>query len=179
MPSEVVTVVEIRQGVQYTGSNSADVVAAVQGATLVSEVGGVLTIATEVGEFAIPTGEWMRWREVGDQTDYYQPVPDIYFQGIYRRYPRMVTRQGYGNIAAGGLGGAQDVTVTLDAPMSTTGYVPRVQLLGAPGLIGGHGLVPGAPWTIVDEDTIAVHLVSEIAAAAITGGVYVTATELV
>jgi hypothetical protein len=165
---------------QYDGTNGA-AIAAEFGATLNSDTGSTVTFTRSGDQFAVDSGQWFVWSDDGSTMQANGILSTAQREAAYAPLPeppQLVTRTGTGNIAASTLGGPQNVTVTLDTPMAGTGYTPRVQLLGAPGLVGGHGLAT-TPWTVVGEDTVTVHLVSSALSAAVTGGVYVTADELV
>lgn len=162
---------------QYDGTNGAAIAAAF-GATLNTDTGSTVTFTLSGDSFSVDNGQWFVWSDDGSTTQANGILSTAQYTARYLPLPQIVTRQGAGNIAASTLGGPQNVTVTLATPMSSTGYTPHVQLLDAPGLVGGHGLAT-TPFTVVDEDTVTVHLVSAALSSAVTGGVYVTATELV
>lgn len=59
MPSPVLNVSQISQSIQYTGSNSADIVSQVPGLTFDSEVGGVLTVLYNGNPMVLATNDWV------------------------------------------------------------------------------------------------------------------------
>lgn len=160
---------------QYTGANGAAIIDWIEelsglystyfGWTLngaPQESGGVITVATTPGmqSFTLTSGQWLVFTPFSlQQTD------DAFFP-IYNRplLTQLVERVGEGELEGGGLTGqTQDIPVVLDAPMSSTAFVPDVSLLGPPSLLGGHGITG---YTVDDEETVTVHVTSAIGAAA-------------
>lgn len=87
MAAEVITVVEIRKSVRYDGLNGADVVAAIPGATLVSEVDGVLTVGFNGYEYPMVATDVIQWRESNDNVDVFWPLGGRLHDQIYRPLP--------------------------------------------------------------------------------------------
>lgn len=85
MAAQVTTVVEIRKSVEpYTGENGADIVAAIPGATLVSETGGILTIGHNNVEYPLAVGEVIQFRESNSNIDVFWPISGMQHSQIYR-----------------------------------------------------------------------------------------------
>lgn len=164
----------VRRYGQYDGVNGTELVAEFAG-TVDSDDGETLVFYdnNSFGPYSATVGQWVSW--VGQSGGAEAGVDELPDFPPYLPYPVLAVRTGTGDIAASALGGTQDVVVDLDAAMSGTDYVPEVQLLGSPGLIGGHGITG---WTVTDADTVTVHLSSAAASSAVTGGVYVAAREL-
>jgi len=88
MAAQVTTVVEIRKSVEpYTGENGADIVAVIPGATLVSEVGGVLTVGYNNAEYPVAVGEVIQFRESNSNIDVFWPIGGVLHDQIYRPLP--------------------------------------------------------------------------------------------
>lgn len=166
MTSSYVSRVEANQ---YDGTNGTEIIdwvsdligtwSAELGYTLSSatESGGVVTVNTTGPDYVVAEGEWLAWIPFG-----FGVYADLYWPVYYQPLPglgQLVERVGTAAVPAKALGGSNDVTVTLASPMSGTGFVPDIKLLGSPGIVGGHGVTG---WTVVDEDTVTVHITSAV-----------------
>lgn len=89
MAAEVTTVVEIRKSVRYDGTNGTDVVAAIPGTTLVSEVNGVLTVGYNNAEYPMAAGDVIQFRESNDSIDLFWPIGGMLHDQIYRTLPEV------------------------------------------------------------------------------------------
>ena len=56
-----VNIVESRKSIQYTGSNSAEIDAAITDLTIDSEGGGVLNVTSSSTPFVVNTGDWINY----------------------------------------------------------------------------------------------------------------------
>lgn len=54
-----ISVVESREAIQYTGSNSAEIDSVITDLTIDSETGGVLTVTSSGSQFVVNTGDWI------------------------------------------------------------------------------------------------------------------------
>lgn len=180
----ITTAANARRNAIYDGTNGAEIVA--QFGDLVSDDGETL-VFTDTGfpllEFTATVGQVISWGVEfaegagtnGFGAEFLGKLPNV----VIPDRPVKVTRSGKGSLVEKALGGTQDVTVTLDSPMPSSSWVPDfVTILGAPGLagLGGHGITG---WTVVDEETITVHVSSAVGALASTDAVYVSVIDLV
>lgn len=65
MAATVLAIVPLNQAVQYDGTNSADIIAAIPGSSFVTETGGVLTILSAGTERFAPIGGYFLFDQVG------------------------------------------------------------------------------------------------------------------
>lgn len=86
MTAQVTTDVEIRNTVEpYNGGNGAAIVAAIPGATLVSEAGGVLTVGYGSNEYPLSHGDVIQFRPTGSGgTDVFYPISVEAYDQTYR-----------------------------------------------------------------------------------------------
>lgn len=176
---------------QYLGTDGQAIVE--QFGVFVSESAGVLTYHDDgfpTPEFTAESGQYIVWYSEHAEGSCGMPLDELPAFPASQIVtpaelpepvapPTLAVREGKGSLVAKALGGAQDVTVTLDEPMGSSSWKPTsVAILGAPGLagLGGHGITG---WTVVDEETITVHVQSAIGALAATDVVYVSAVDLV
>jgi len=54
-------IAESRQSIQYTGSNSAEIDAAITNLTIDSETGGVLTVTSSGSQYEVNAGDWINF----------------------------------------------------------------------------------------------------------------------
>jgi hypothetical protein len=170
---EVIRQVHAIYAAQYDGTNAAEIVAEFN-AIVISETGGTLTYADDEFSqtYTVDEGQWVHWVGLTSSETF---VQDTLLDFPYTAIPlkSLFTVTGSGAIPASTLGGQQNITVNLDSPLQA-GYVPLIFLRGAPNVLGGHTVLGH---TIVDEDTVTVHIQS--AALSLSGGsVFVVAQEL-
>jgi hypothetical protein len=65
MPSEIFNIAQLSQAVQYTGANSADILAAVSAVTLFSEGGGTLILDFNGNHITFATTDWVIFNASG------------------------------------------------------------------------------------------------------------------
>lgn len=170
---------------QYDGSNGAEIVG--QFGDLVSDNGTTLVYADTgfpTPTFSAEVGQYVGWRSefaegsAIDGVDEIPSFPSLILVDSEEIPTAIVQHSGRGSVVAKALGGPQDVTVTLDTPMPDATWEPAsVAIYGPPGLagLGGHSV---DSWTVVDEDTITVHILSAVGSLAGTNIVYVAANSL-
>ena len=69
MAATVLAVVPLNRAVQYDGTNSADILAAIPGSSLVSETGQMLTILSNGAERFAPVGGYFLFDQFGNCYD--------------------------------------------------------------------------------------------------------------
>lgn len=180
MSAPVIDVQELFHSVQYTGSNGADVVAAIgNGVTLISDTDGTLVIELpNTDHNTIESGEWWLWTFGPPGLIHTDTATDDIYQARYARRPALVTAlvtaTGTASVGASTLPVTRDVDVTISPAMADAAYVPHVSLRGEPGVISGHGILSAA---VIDAETVRVTVRS--AALSLAGAtVHVIAHEL-
>lgn len=84
MAAILLAVVPLNQAVQYDGTNSADIAAAIPGLTIVSEMGGRLTIESNGGQHAAPIGGYFLFNSLGIV---YDGITAESFESAYKVVP--------------------------------------------------------------------------------------------
>lgn len=170
---------------EYDGTNGSEIVD--QFGDVISDNGTTLIYA-DAG-YVSPTyscnvGQYVCWRGQFEEgaasaaVDAIPSFPSLVLVDADEIPTTLVRHHGRGSVVAKALGGPQDVTVTLDTPMPDAEWEPTsVAIYGPPGLagIGGHAV---DSWTVVDEDTITVHVLSAVGSLAGSNIVYVAANSL-
>lgn len=164
MTATVLAVVPLNRAVQYDGTNSADIDAAIPDLTIVSETGGLLTIESNGGQHAAPVGGYFLYNSTGVV---YDGITSASFEDTYQVIPEPATvaaleedlaslPPALGAIGAatfGAIGPSQNavVPVTLTPAMPDTDYT-----IGTPVIFGGTnlGALTIVSTTVVDTDTV-------------------------
>lgn len=156
-------VVQRNEVAQYDGTNGADVVAGLSGATFASDTGSVLTFDEGGSTYTANAG------------DYILRSNNNVFSGVYGSMsaavlfvavpaPELVHAVGGPvSVPASVLGQTQPYTVNLPTAMPSTDYAVVAELRGAPNIVSGHSVLSV---TIVDEDTVSVSVQSGAASLA-------------
>lgn len=184
-------IVDKYQAIQYTGSNSAEIVSAVGNAQVVSESGGTLELESPVGSghFFVDSGGWVRFisnqvlstctsAEFGLNYIHNAVFADVDLEAVTDRLDLLeaadpLLSSGVGAVPALLLNASTVVTVTLDPAMADDTFAPHARLLGSASLLGNLSITAVS---IVDEDTVDVTVQNSGLATGAGATVLVTAT---
>lgn len=83
MAVQVISVVEPFKSVRYDGTNGADLVAAIDGASLTSDSGGLLRFKIGMWDYELPSGQWIVWRSSGGSTEVYGLLDNAAYEQRY------------------------------------------------------------------------------------------------
>lgn len=143
----------------YDGTNEADIAAELGGGySLTSDNGSTLQFEYLDVPYSVPANGSILLANGGHVQNCMNAAD---FADMQMTLPKLVERRGSTAVPAKALGGSNDVTVTLDSAMLTEGYAPDSDLRGAPDLLGQHGITG---FTVVDQDTVTVHITSAVGA---------------
>lgn len=150
------------EGIQYTGSNSAEIDATISNLTIVSETGGVLTVQSPSGggsPHVLNTGDWARFTQGAivsthpdaDFTSFYvrnavfddldaveAALDDVIHSAGVKECPLLIV-------------GNTTVSVDIIPAMPDTSYTPYAQLFASVALLGSLSI---SSVTVVDTDTV-------------------------
>lgn len=165
MTATVVAVVPLTRAVQYDGTNSADIDAAIDDFTIIMETGGTLTFESNGGQHAVPTNGHIIFNQTGVvieavadgyYNDYYQEIPDpaavTALEENVDALPDSIEGVGVATFGAIVATQSADVPVTLMPAMPDSDYQPAAQLFGGTNL----GALAITAIDVVDADTVTV-----------------------
>lgn len=181
-----VNIVESRKSIQYTGSNSAEIDAAITDLSIDSEGGGVLTVTSSGTQYVVPTGSWLNYwqgyvngvytssqfnfyfltNSVGSDLTALQSQVTTNTTNIATLQTQMTAINIQAVRSAGVqtaptllLGVAQNVDVTLLPPMPNTSFTPYAYAFGAVNL---SGLTINST-TVLNASTVRVNVQTSLA----------------
>lgn len=169
-----VNIVDRYQAIQYTGSNSAEIDAAISDFTIVSETGGVLTFQSPGGgsNQTASTNDWLRYTQ--------GTVQSVHSPSAFTTFFTVVSVPADLGILAAGIKecptlspGNTVVSVDLTTTMPDTSYTPQAQIFAAAGILGSVSITSV---DVNDADTVDV-TVNNSGLVGLTGArILVTAT---
>lgn len=169
-----INIVDKYEGLQYTGSNSAEFTASIANLAIVSATGGALTVESPAGgtQWIVASGGWARFTQGYIQSTHtnaeflsYYIHNSVYTEGaqnaadIATLQGQVATLQTGGRLIGAGamatptllLGASAVVAVDFIPAAPNTSYTPQAQLFGAAGLLGSLSITNVA---VVDTNTI-------------------------
>ena len=87
MPINPSLVVHAYSAVSYDGTNGADIAAAINNASVVSDTGAVLTLNISLLDWQLAVGDWIVWRNVGGNVDIAGTFTDAHYGEIFAPLP--------------------------------------------------------------------------------------------
>lgn len=156
----VVPVVLDYKAIQYTGSNSAAIDAAITDFTITSESGGVLHCTSASSSFTVNTNDWVVFTQ-GAVSGAFDTSTFNYFYDLDARHSDIVGVSGGVKSAGIGttgtilLGGNQTVSVPMIPAMANTGFTVDARIFG--GTILGTLTVTSATVTSTTNVDVVVH----------------------
>lgn len=169
-----VNITDRYQAIQYTGSNSAAIDAAVSDLSIVSESGGVLVVQSPVtgSNWTLNTNDWARYTQ--------GTVQSVHSPSAFATYFTIVATLGDIGIRAAGIKecptlspGDTVVSVDLTTSMLDTSYTAQAQIFASAGILGDVSITDV---DIVDTNTVDV-TVNNSGLVGLTGArILVTAT---
>lgn len=131
--------------IQYTGSNSAAILALTGGdIETVSETGGIWTVTSCGNEHVIHTGDWVRYAAGCIQQTY----SDTAFHDQY--LAQGLSGVGVASVPALALNASTNVAVQISPAQPDSSYTPEARLVGAIGQLSITNV------TVTDQDTVTV-----------------------
>lgn len=173
-----IDIVEKYKAIQYTGSNSTEIDAAITSLTIVSETGGTLTVESPTGgtSWAIATNEWVRFTQGAIQSKH----SNTDFNTFYARNAVYDDLAAVSGVLSAGIKecpllvvGNTTVSVDIVPTMPSSTYTPNAQLFASVTLLADLSI---SSVSVVDANTVDV-VVSNGGSASLTGAnILVTVT---
>lgn len=165
-----INIVARYQAIQYTGSNSADIDAAISGLDIVSESGGVLVVESPIGssQYTVNTNDWVQFTQ-GQVSFVYDPatfvfyfIPNVVTDDLSSLTDRLDDLEAsVTSVNAAGVmqaptllfGQSTDVDVNIIPAMPSASYDAHAQLFAASTALGSLSITAVS---VLDADTVRV-----------------------